>query len=140
MKKLFISALIGLSLATCIFCDLGKEKVAVAMIVDKGYKENEVIGEAIIGVIPESYDEVDTASEPSNKVFTIEELKKYNGQNGNLAYIAVDGTVYDVTNSKKWKVGKHCNVMAGNDLSKEIGASPHGKDALKKVPIVGILK
>lgn len=140
MKKLLISALIGLSFTTCLFCDLGKERVAVAMIVNEGYKANEAIGEAIIGFIPESYDEVDTASEPANKAFTLEELKKYNGQNGNPAYIAIDGTVYDVTNIKRWKNGKHCNVTAGNDLSKEIGSSPHGKDVLKKVPIVGILK
>lgn len=73
----------------------------------------------------------------SNKTFTLEELKKYNGQNGNPAYIAVDGTVYDVTNVKQWKNGNHQGYIAGEDLSDAINSSPHGKDVLINIPIVG---
>lgn len=76
----------------------------------------------------------------TNKEFTAEELKKYDGQNGNPAYVAVDGIVYDVTNVKKWRNGKHESVTAGNDLSKQITSSPHGKNILKEIPIVGKLK
>ena len=32
------------------------------------------------------------------KIFTEKELGKYDGQNGNPAYVAIDGVVYDVTN------------------------------------------
>jgi predicted heme/steroid binding protein len=74
------------------------------------------------------------------KVFTLDELKKYNGQNGNPAYAAVDGVVYDVTNAEKWKNGKHQGVSAGNDLSKAIASSPHGKSVLNKLPVMGTLK
>ena len=71
----------------------------------------------------------------------MDELKKYNGQNGNPAYAAVDGVVYDVTNAKKWKDGKHeGGVTAGNDLSKAIGSSPHGKKVLNTLPVMGTLK
>ena len=35
----------------------------------------------------------------TNKTFTRDELRKYNGQNGADAYIAIDGIVYDVTHS-----------------------------------------
>lgn len=140
MKKLLISMLLGVSFTTYGFYDLGKERVAVAMMINEDSKEDEEMQQAIIEAIPESYDDIDTTSEPNNKVFTLEELKKYNGQNGNPAYIAVDGTIYDVTNNKKWKNGKHCSVTSGNDLSKEIGSSPHGKDVLKKLPVVGVLK
>ncbi len=31
------------------------------------------------------------------KTFTREELKKYDGQNGNPAYVAINNRVYDVT-------------------------------------------
>ncbi|WP_290068715.1 cytochrome b5 domain-containing protein, partial [Lactobacillus intestinalis] len=46
--------------------------------------------------------------------FTLEELKKYNGKNGNPAYIAVNGKVYDVTNNPHWKNGEHHGYEAGN--------------------------
>ena len=81
------------------------------------------------------------ATETSNKEFTLDELKKYDGKNGNKAYVAVDGVVYDVTNVDAWKNGEHKNgITAGNDLSKEINKSPHGKDVLEDLPVVGKLK
>jgi len=72
---------------------------------------------------------------------TLEQLKKYDGQNGNPAYVAIDGTIYDVTNAKGWSNGKHKNgLTAGKDLSKEIGGSPHGKDVLANLTVVGKIK
>lgn len=72
------------------------------------------------------------------KTFTLSELKKYNGQNGNPAYVAVDGNVYNVSSSPSWKGGKHNGFEAGNDLTKEIkNASPHGTAVMKKYPVVG---
>ena len=47
---------------------------------------------------------------------TLEELKQYDGKNGNPAYVAVDGVIYDVTNVAKWKDGEHNGYSAGNDL------------------------
>ncbi|MDT8715142.1 cytochrome B5 [Clostridium sp. 19966] len=80
-------------------------------------------------------------STTGNKTFTAEELKKYNGENGNPAYVAVNGIVYDVTNARKWKNGKHENgVVAGVDLTNSIGQSPHGASVLKDLPVVGTLK
>ena len=77
----------------------------------------------------------------SNKEFTLDELKEYDGQNGNKAYVAVDGVVYDVTDVGAWKNGEHKNgITAGKDLSEEINKSPHGKDVLKDLPVVGKLK
>lgn len=74
------------------------------------------------------------------KVFTLDELKKYNGENGTPAYVAIDGVVYDVTNNDNWQNGKHEGVAAGNDLSAALNSSPHGKSVLGKLPIVGTLK
>ena len=73
------------------------------------------------------------------KVFTKEELRKYDGSNG-VAYVAYDGKVYDVSHSFHWKRGVH-QVMhhAGYDLTYALKQAPHGFDMLEKFPIVGEL-
>jgi predicted heme/steroid binding protein len=74
------------------------------------------------------------------KVFTLEELAKYNGKDGNPAYVAVDGIVYDLTKLPKWKNGMHNGYEAGNDLTQIIKEkSPHGVSKLRGVPMVGKL-
>ncbi|MEL7610315.1 MAG: cytochrome b5 domain-containing protein [Bacillota bacterium] len=73
-------------------------------------------------------------------VLTPEELAQYDGKNGNPAYIAVDGVIYDVTNVPQWKDGEHNGFSAGNDLTDAIkNVSPHGVSKLKSVPVVGKL-
>ena len=37
------------------------------------------------------------------KKFSKAELAKFDGQNGQPAYVAVDGTVYDVSGKDAWK-------------------------------------
>lgn len=74
------------------------------------------------------------------RVFTLEELSKYDGIDGNDAYVAVNGFVYDVTNSRQWPNGLHRGQhQAGQDLSDAINASPHGMSALNNVPRIGEL-
>lgn len=74
------------------------------------------------------------------RVFTVEELSQYDGKDGNPAYVAVDGVVYDVSDVEAWPDGEHQNgITAGNELSDEILESPHGKDVLENVPVVGTL-
>jgi len=70
---------------------------------------------------------------------TLEELAVFDGTNGKKAYIAVDGFIYDVTDSSDWKNGSHNGFKAGNDLSIGINSSPHGKSFLTRVPKIGIL-
>lgn len=71
---------------------------------------------------------------------TVEELAKFNGKDGQPAYVAVDGIIYDVTESAPWKNGDHNGFEAGKDLTKEIkGQSPHGIGKLDKVIEVGKL-
>ncbi len=72
---------------------------------------------------------------------TVDELAQYNGKDGNPAYIAIDGVIYDVTNVPQWKNGEHNGFAAGNDLTEEIKTiSPHGVSKLKGLPVVGTLK
>ena len=71
---------------------------------------------------------------------TLDQLKQYDGKNGNPAYIAVDGILYDVSNVSQWKNGGHEGYSAGNDLTDAIkNSSPHGTSKLKGVPVVGKL-
>jgi len=81
----------------------------------------------------------DNTTESSEKLeLTLDELSKYNGKDGNPAYIAVDGVIYDVTESKMWKDGEHNGYTAGKDLTEEIKkVSPHGTSVLKKMKEVG---
>ena len=73
------------------------------------------------------------------KVFTAAELAKYDGKNGNPAYVAVDGTVYDVSSIPQWSNGSHAggSLQAGADQSEAIKQSPHGKRVLETLPVMG---
>lgn len=81
-----------------------------------------------------------TTSDENLELFTLEELSNYNGKDGNPAYIAVDGIVYDVTDSRPWKNGQHNGFEAGLDLTEAIkNQSPHGVSKLSKVKKIGKL-
>lgn len=69
------------------------------------------------------------------KKFTRETLSNYNGKNGRPAYIAVNGTVYDVTNNSQWTNGEYHNIMACQDVSFNLTNTP---DVLVNINKVGL--
>jgi predicted heme/steroid binding protein len=74
------------------------------------------------------------------KKFTQEELAKYDGKNGNPAYLAYKGKVYDVTDSSFWLGGDHLGAhQAGKELTAEMDIAPHGPENLDRVKLVGVL-
>jgi len=88
-----------------------------------------------------SSEPVKTNNEPGLIELSLEEMSGYNGENGKPAYVAVDGVIYDVSNSSAWKIGKHCKFTAGNDLTAAITKeSPHGVSFLTRVPAIGKIK
>ena len=77
----------------------------------------------------------------SEKQFTLDELKQYDGKNGKPAYIAYKGKIYDVTDSFLWVDGDHqAEHVAGADLTEEMSSAPHLEDVLERVKPVGVLK
>lgn len=76
-------------------------------------------------------------SQQTEKIFTVSELSKYNGLNGNPSYVAVDGVVYDL--SSVFQNGVHFGHSAGADLTSAF-YSKHIKSQIAKFPVVGTLK
>ena len=79
--------------------------------------------------------------EQNLKEFTREELASFNGEDGKPVYVAYDGKVYDVSESKLWKPGNHMRRhQSGIDLTDELEAAPHGVEVFERYAQVGILK
>lgn len=74
---------------------------------------------------------------------TLEELSSYDGKDGRPVYVAVEGSIYDLTQSRLWRGGEHDpshgEAFAGRDLTEVLKESPHGDKHLKRFPIVGYL-
>ena len=139
MKKrnLLLGVLMVLTLAVLVGCTAqAPSNTAVPLPTATVTAESTATPDAAVSASPASSPEAEGV-----KTFTLEELAAYNGKDGNPAYVAVDGIVYDVTNSNFWRNGGHNGFSAGNDLTTEIKEkSPHGVDNLKRVPVVGELK
>jgi predicted heme/steroid binding protein/uncharacterized membrane protein len=73
--------------------------------------------------------------------FDIAELEKYDGSDGRPVYVAYNGKVYDIGDSKLWRNGLHMKRHhAGRDLTTDIQGAPHEPDVLERFPQVGTLK
>ena len=73
----------------------------------------------------------------ADRLFTAEELSRYNGKDGNPAYVAVNGIVYDVTNSAAWGGATHFGLTAGTDVTSQFASCHAGQPILSKLKVVG---
>lgn len=74
----------------------------------------------------------------AERIFTPEQLSEFDGRGGRPVYLAVDGTVYDVSDSFLWMKGDHQGLhTAGKDLTEDIEEAPHEADFLHRFPVVG---
>ena len=75
------------------------------------------------------------------KTFTLEELAAYDGKEGRPSYVAVNGTVYDLSAKIPWTGGAHFGLQAGNDLTKQFMGCHRGMTSmLEQLPKVGVLE
>lgn len=68
------------------------------------------------------------------------QLALRNGQDRDEIWIAYQSVIYDVTNSRLWRNGKHYEHWAGQDLTEELVDAPHTAKVFERCSIVGKLK
>ena len=75
------------------------------------------------------------------KKFELQALAEFDGRKeGGPIYIARDGKVFDVTASKLWQTGIHMKRhQAGQDLTADFSAAPHGEEVFERFPQIGVL-
>ena len=62
-----------------------------------------------------------------------------NGQDKPQIWVAFKGIIYDVTDSRLWKNGKHYEHWAGQDLTEDLKDAPHSDQVFAKFEVVGRL-
>lgn len=77
--------------------------------------------------------------ETDDAVYDKTSLSEFNGKDGQPAYIAIEGIVYDVSDNPMWMNGIHQGRFeAGQDLTEEMKNAPHGFSKLSQLNEVGI--
>ncbi len=66
-------------------------------------------------------------------------LAQANGQDKPYIWVAYKGLVYDVSESRLWRDGKHYEHWAGQDLTEELKDAPHTDRVFGKFEVVGML-
>ncbi|GAB3932750.1 cytochrome b5 domain-containing protein [Mucilaginibacter myungsuensis] len=72
--------------------------------------------------------------------YTRSQLALRNGQDKPQIWVAFKGLIYDVTESRLWRNGKHYEHWAGQDLTPELADAPHTETVFEKFEVVGVLK
>lgn len=127
LLALFLLGVIGGALYLSLFYEPYTPPTA-----DTSVMEQLVEDEAL--VVPEETSDTSDLTSSSLPVFTAATLAPYNGQDGQLGLVAVDGYVYDL--SSVFRGGWHAGYEAGKDQT-DAFYSEHSKRILNDFPIVG---
>lgn len=103
-----------------------------------------ILGFAMIGgAIYWQLTSASAGSVSADSSYTVEELARYNGVDGNKCMVAVDGDVYLIEGFALWSMGQHTpsggRARCGLDLTDVIDESPHGRSKLQLLKKVGAL-
>ncbi len=71
--------------------------------------------------------------------YTKNQLALRNGQDRPEIWVAYKGVIYDVTESRLWRNGKHYEHWAGQDLTHELPDAPHTETVFERMKAVGRL-
>lgn len=133
MKKITIALIMSLTILMLFGCSSKEPDIKM-----------EETGGVASGEVTNQSDSVSTSADSVDSqlpVFNAEELSKYDGTNGNPAYVAYEGFVYDVSEIKAWKGGLHQGKhKAGFDYTEVLNnEAPHPPTNLTdNAPIVGV--
>jgi len=72
-------------------------------------------------------------------IYTKQQLALRNGQDKPQIWVAYKGLIYDMTDSRLWRNGKHYEHWAGQDLTDELQDAPHTDAVFEKFSPVAIL-
>ncbi|WP_207424116.1 cytochrome b5 domain-containing protein [Desertivirga brevis] len=72
--------------------------------------------------------------------YTKNQLALRNGQDKPEIWVCFNGLIYDVTESRLWKNGKHYEHWAGQDLTEELRDAPHTESVFSKFKVIGKIK
>ena len=74
-------------------------------------------------------------------VYTKQQLALRNGTDKPQIWVAYNGLIYDMTESRLWRNGKHYEHWAGQDLIDELPDAPHTEAVFEKfAPIAQLSK
>ena len=124
-------------LLIAVYCLFAAGTIYVAVFYQPAAYQTPVVQEPISSSANAASPIASTAVVGNMKIFTLQELAKYNGQNGMPAYVAVSGKVYDL--SSIFRNGYHQGHTAGADLTAAFNQQ-HYAALLDKFAIVGVLK
>jgi predicted heme/steroid binding protein len=68
------------------------------------------------------------------------QLALRNGQDKPEVWVAYKGLIYNVSDSRLWRNGKHYEHWSGQDLTDELPDAPHTEKVFDKFPVIGRLK
>jgi predicted heme/steroid binding protein len=71
--------------------------------------------------------------------YTLQQLALRNGQDKPEIWVAFKGVIYDVSESRLWRNGRHYEHWAGQDLTHELPDAPHTQSVFLKFKIVGVI-
>jgi len=72
--------------------------------------------------------------------YTLKQLALRNGQDRPEIWIAFQGLIYDVSESRLWRGGKHYEHWAGQDLTEELSDAPHTAKVFERFIVIGRVK
>ena len=73
-------------------------------------------------------------------VYSRSQLALRNGQDKPQIWVAYCGLIYDVSESRLWRNGKHYEHWAGQDLTDELKDAPHTEIVFAKFKAIGKLE